>query len=312
VAVAVRAEGLTRRFGAFVAVDHVSFEIAAGEVWGFLGPNGAGKSTTIRMLCGVLAPSAGRAEVLGYDVRRHPEAVKARIGYMSQRFALWSDLTVRENVEFYAGVYGLRGREARERIAAWLEQVGLLDRQHALTATLSGGYRQRLALAAAVLHRPPVVFLDEPTAGMDPLSRRQFWELIRGFAEDGTTVMVTTHYMDEAEHCDRLAFIDQGRIIAQGTPAEIKARQMVGHVVEVRVEPLIEALAVVEDHPAVREAALYGAAIHATVDQREAGPALAAALAARGFAVEGVEPILPSLEDVFVALVEAREREAAA
>ncbi|HEY3247501.1 MAG TPA: ABC transporter ATP-binding protein [bacterium] len=304
----VRAVDLTRRFDGFMAVDHVSFEIRPGEIWGFLGPNGAGKSTTIRMLCGILDPSEGRADVLGFDVRTHPEEIKARIGYMSQRFSLWSDLTVRENLQFYAGIYGLDRAESQRAIQTWLERTGLAERQRDLAAVLSIGFRQRLAFACASLHRPRMVFLDEPTAGVDPVSRRQFWDLIDRFAEDGTTIMVTTHYMDEAEHCDRLAFIYEGRIIAQGTPAEIKRDQMPGRVLEIRAARPIEALRLVEGDPAVREAALYGAAIHAVVDDDAVAPALAEALRSHGFATEAVEPILPSLEDVFVAVVEAREQ----
>jgi ABC-2 type transport system ATP-binding protein len=302
----VVARDLTRRFGEFVAVDHVSFEIRPGEIWGFLGPNGAGKSTTIRMLCGILDPSEGTAQVLGYDVRRDPEAIKARIGYMSQRFSLYPDLTVRENLEFYAGIYGLAGSTLKGQVDKWLLRSALTDRQRDVTTTLSGGFRQRLALGCAVLHRPRMLFLDEPTAGVDPVSRRQFWDLIDRFAADGTTIMVTTHYMDEAEHCDRLAFIYEGRIIANGTPAEIK-QQLPGAVLEVRVEPLIPALAALETTPEVRDAALYGAAIHVVVPHADAAAAVAASLRAKGFAVEAVETILPSLEDVFVNLVEARE-----
>ncbi|MDQ7858139.1 MAG: ABC transporter ATP-binding protein [Armatimonadota bacterium] len=302
----VRAEGLTRRFGEFVAVDHLSFEIQPGEVWGFLGPNGAGKSTTIRMLCGILDPSEGTAEVLGFDVRRAPEEIKRRIGYMSQRFSLYPDLTVRENLEFYAGVYGLAGPALRGQVDKWLDRSGLTDRQGAPARELAGGFRQRLALGCAVLHRPQMVFLDEPTAGVDPTSRRQFWDLIDRFSDEGTTIMVTTHYMDEAEHCDRLAFISDGRIIAQGTPAAIKREQMPGVVLEVRTDRVVDALPVVEALPAVRDAALHGAAIHATVDDAGAARPLARALIDRGFRIEAVEPILPALEDVFVALVERR------
>ncbi len=306
----VVARDLTRRFGDFLAVDHASFEIRPGEIWGFLGPNGAGKSTTIRMLCGILDPSEGSAEVLGYDIRRDAEAIKARIGYMSQRFSLWSDLTVVENVEFYASVYGLEAGDAAGQVETWLRRVGLGERRRDLTATLSGGTRQRLALACAMLHRPPMVFLDEPTAGTDPISRREFWELMDGFADEGTTIMVTTHYMDEAEHCDRLAFIYGGQIIAQGSPAAIKRERMRGQVLEIHTDRPVEAQAVVEAHPAAEEAALYGAAIHATVTQQGAAEALAADLRARGFRVESVAPILPSLEDAFVSLVEDRERAA--
>ncbi|MGQ0571534.1 MAG: ABC transporter ATP-binding protein [Armatimonadota bacterium] len=307
----VRADGLTRKFGHFTAVDHVSFEIRPGEVWGFLGPNGAGKSTTIRMLCGILDPTEGSAQVLGFDVRRHPEEIKARIGYMSQRFSLYPDLTVRENLEFYAGIYGLSQATFSAQVDKWLERSGLADRQRDLTAALSGGFRQRLALGCAVLHYPQMVFLDEPTAGVDPISRRQFWDLIDRFSEEGTTIMVTTHYMDEAEHCDRLAFIYEGRIIAQGTPAEIKREQLSGRVVEIRTDRVIQALAAVEDRPEVRDAALHGAAIHAVVDRAEEGALLAGFLREQGFAVEAVEAIVPSLEDVFVELVEAREAGAA-
>ena len=302
----VRAVDLTRRFGEFVAVDHLTFEIRPGEIWGFLGPNGAGKSTTIRMLCGILDPSDGRAEVLGYDVTRDPEAIKAGIGYMSQRFSLWSDLSARENLEFYAGIYGLNRPTASQRIDAWLERTGLAARQRDLTGVLSIGFRQRLALGCAVLHHPQMVFLDEPTAGVDPVSRRQFWELIDRFADDGITVMVTTHYMDEAEHCDRLAFIHAGRIVASGTPAQIKREQMPGQVLEVRTTRPLEALAVLERHPAVTDAALYGSAIHAVVEDAAAAARLVDALTAQGFAAQ-IEPILPTLEDVFVALVEAKE-----
>lgn len=302
----VRADGLTRRFGDFVAVDQISFSIRPGEIWGFLGPNGAGKSTTIRMLTGILDPSEGSAEVLGFDIRRQPEEIKQRIGYMSQRFSLYPDLTVRENLEFYAGVYGLHGPSFRGQVDKWLEHSGLTERQAAPARELSGGFRQRLALGCAVLHRPQMVFLDEPTAGVDPVSRRQFWDLIDRFSDEGTTIMVTTHYMDEAEHCDRLAFIHEGRIIAQGTPAEIKREQMPGRVLEIRTDRVVDALAAVEGHPGVRDAALYGAAIHATVEGAGVAGPLARFLHDQGFAVGTIEPILPSLEDVFVALVEAR------
>ncbi len=308
----VRAENLTRRFGTFVAVDHISFTIRPGEIWGFLGPNGAGKSTTIRMLCGILDPTEGSAEVLGFDVRRDPEAIKARIGYMSQRFSLWSDLTVRENLQFYAGVYGLDRATAQARVDDWVARIGLQDRQHSVTAVLSGGFRQRLALACAMLHQPPMVFLDEPTAGVDPVSRRQFWDLIGRFSDAGTTVMVTTHYMDEAEHCDRLAFIYGGRIIAQGSPADIKHQQMPGQVLEIRTDRLVEALSAVEAHPEVRDAALYGASIHVVVERADLAGVLAEDLRRQGFTVTAAEPIGASLEDVFVALADAEDHQRAA
>jgi ABC-2 type transport system ATP-binding protein len=295
-----------------VAVDHVSFVIRPGEIWGFLGPNGAGKSTTIRMLCGILDPSEGTAEVLGFDIRRQHEEIKARIGYMSQRFSLYPDLTVRENLEFYGGAYGLSGTTLRTQVTKWLERSGLLDRQDAPAGELSGGFRQRLALGCAVLHRPQMVFLDEPTAGVDPISRREFWDMMDRFADEGTTMMVTTHYMDEAEHCDRLAFIYDGQIIARGTPDEIKRDQMPGQVLEIRTDRFVQALAVVESLPQVRDAALHGAAIHAVVEHAGMASTVAERLRAQGFTVEAVEPILPSLEDVFVGLVETREAAKAA
>jgi ABC-2 type transport system ATP-binding protein len=220
---AVQAEGLTKRFGEFVAVDHVDLAIARGDIFGFLGPNGAGKSTTIRMLCGLMTPSAGRAEVLGLDVAREPEAIRSRIGYMSQRSSLYNDLTAFELLDFYARVYGLRTAERRAKVAGWIERAGLEGRERQLVRTLSGGWRQRLALGCAILHRPELLLLDEPTSGTDPVQRREFWELIYRFGDEGTTVLVTTHYMDEAEHCGTLAFIHGGRIIAQGTPVALKA-----------------------------------------------------------------------------------------
>jgi ABC-2 type transport system ATP-binding protein len=310
-AYSARADALTRKFGDFVAVDHVSFEIRPGEIWGFLGPNGAGKSTTIRMLCGILDPTEGSAEVLGLDIRRQREEIKARIGYMSQRFSLYPDLTVRENLEFYGGAYGLSGDALRSQVTKWLEHSGLLDRQNTLARELSGGFRQRLALGCAVLHRPQMVFLDEPTAGVDPISRREFWDMMDRFADEGTTIMVTTHYMDEAEHCDRLAFIYDGQIIARGSPAQIKRDQMPGGVLEIRTDRFVDALAIVQAYPRVREAALHGSAIHASVDRADVASAVAERLRTEGFTVESVEPILASLEDVFVALVEKRDEEKA-
>ena len=302
---AVRARDLTRIFGTFVAVDHLNFEIPLGAVWGFLGPNGAGKSTTIRMLCGILSPSSGEAEVLGYDVARDPEQVKLRIGYMSQRFSLYNDLTAEENLMFYAGVYGLSRAEGRELASQWIARAGLRGRERMLAGELSGGWKQRLALGCAVLHHPQMVFLDEPTSGVDPVSRREFWDLIGQFAESGVTVMVTTHYMDEAEHCDTLAIIFGGRIIAMGPPEEIKREKMSGELLEIATPQYAEALDVLTTLPEVREAALFGRAIHVAVaDSRTALPLLRQALANRGVTVDRIAPVPPSLEDVFVELVE--------
>lgn len=302
-------QGLTRRFGSFVAVDHVTFEIPRGAVWGFLGPNGSGKSTTIRMLCGILTPSEGQARVLGFDVVRDPEQIKERIGYMSQRFSLYNDLTVEENLAFYAGIYSLSPDEARRRSAEWIVRAGLRGREHAPAGSLSGGWKQRLAFGCAVLHAPQMVFLDEPTSGVDPVSRREFWDLIDQFAQSGITVMVTTHYMDEAEHCDTLAFIYGGRIIATGTPEEIKTREMSGEILEIRTPRPAEALDALGALPEVREAALFGSAIHVTVDDAEAAlPRLRDALTQGGIPVESIAPARVSLEDAFVSLVERDER----
>jgi len=303
---AVEVRGLTKRFGEFVAVDRIDLTIARGEVFGFLGPNGAGKTTTIRMLCGLLPPTAGTARVLGVDVRRDPEAVKARIGYMGQRASMYDDLTVGELLHFYGRIYGLPPRERSRKVRGWLEQAGLAGRERQLVGTLSGGWRQRVALGCAVLHRPELLLLDEPTSGTDPLQRREFWELIYRFADEGTTVLVTTHYMDEAEHCTTLAFIHGGRIVAQGSPAQIKRTAIRGGLLEVLADPWAEALAALRAVPAVRDAALHGAAIRALVDDPLAAvPQVAAALRAHGVRVWRIAPRGPSLEEVFISLVES-------
>jgi len=306
---AVSARELSKRFGDFVAVDRVSFEVAPGEIFGFLGPNGAGKSTTIRMLCGILSPSGGAGTVAGCDVGREPEKIKARIGYMSQKFSLYEDLTVEENIDFYSGIYRIpRGRK-RQRKEWAIRMAGLAEHRRTRTAVLSGGWKQRLALGCAVLHEPPVVFLDEPTSGVDPLSRRRFWDLIYEMAGSGTAVFVTTHYLDEAEHCDRLGLIYRGELIALGGPAELKTRLMREQVVEVLCDRPAEALEAVAAVPGVREVALYGAGLHALVgDAEAAAPALGARLAAAGFRPGRIERIAPSLEDVFVSLIEERDR----
>ena len=302
--VTVLVADLVKRFGTFTAVDHVSFDARRGEVLGFLGPNGAGKSTIIRILCGLLQPTAGRVEVAGLDVARDPEAVRARIGYMSQRFSLYDDLTAVENLRFFGGLYGVPAGELARRIAWATEMAGLTGRERELVRTLAGGWKQRLALGCAVLHRPPILFLDEPTSGVDPLSRRQFWELIHGMAADGVTVFVSTHYMDEAEYCNRLALIDRGRIVAAGTPAELKRGPLGGTLLLVECAPLDAALAALEHAPEVLEAAVFGDALHvmvpAVVDALDEIPRR---LAASGVSCTRVAPIRPSLEDVFVHLV---------
>jgi len=307
---AVVVSDLTRRFKRFTAVDRIRFEVAGGEVFGFLGPNGAGKSTTIRMLCGLLRPSEGRAEVAGFDVATHAEAVKHHIGYMSQKFSLYDDLTVSENIDFYGGIYGLEGGRLSQRREWALAMAGLADRKDSLTRILGGGLKQRLALACAVLHQPPILFLDEPTSGVDPLSRRRFWDLIYVLAEGGVTVFVTTHYMQEAEYCDRVAMIYRGRLIALGTPAELKTHSIAGHIVDVRCDRPRAARKAVAGLPGVREAALFGAGLHVVTDDATAATAaIGRTLEAQGIAVERIEAVPPGMEDVFVALIETHDRE---
>jgi ABC-2 type transport system ATP-binding protein len=300
---AIEAADLSKRFGTFVAVDRVTFRVAPGEVFGFLGPNGSGKSTTIRMLCGILLPTSGTGRVAGFDVAREAERVRQNIGYMSQRFSLYAELTVRENLDFFAGIYGIPSSQLAVRRGRILSLVGLDDARDVAARDLPGGLRQRLALACAVIHDPPVLFLDEPTAGVDPISRRDFWRLIRTMAAAGTAILVTTHYMDEAEHCRSLAFMFQGRLIAQGTPAALKA-DLQGCLAEVRVAPemLVPALQALRGYPAAREVALFGAAIHVALRSPEALAPLRAHLHTGGVAPEEVRAVSPSLEDVFVSL----------
>jgi len=310
---AVRAEGLVRRFGDFVAIDHISFEVGRGEIFGFLGPNGSGKSTTIRILTGLLAPTGGRAWVGGFDVAAERDAIKEIIGYMSQRFSLYEDLTVHQNLDFFAGVYRVpTGRRvARKRWA--LETAGLLGHEASLTRNLAVGWRQRLALACAVLHEPAILFLDEPTSGVDPLSRRTFWDLIRAMAARGVTVIVTTHYMDEAAYCDRLALLDRGRVVALGTPDGLTREHMPDTVLEVVADRPVEALQRLPRQPPIRDVALFGSVLHVVVADAFGGAAeVRARLESAGIRVAAITPIRPSLEDAFVALIEAGTRPAAA
>jgi ABC-2 type transport system ATP-binding protein len=303
----VIAQDLVKRFGDFVAVDRISLEAQRGEVVGFLGPNGAGKSTTIRMLCGLLRPTAGQALVAGYDVAREPERVRQRIGYMSQKFSLYNDLRVIENIRFFASLYDVPASVLKERESWVLDMAGLSGRESALTGSLPSGWKQRLALGCAVLHRPPILFLDEPTSGVDPISRRQFWELIHTMATEGVTVLVTTHYMDEAEYCNRLVLIFQGRIVASGSPTELKQRAMTGILLLVECEPLGLALDLLQQTPDVRDAAVFGNALHVVVPDAKADiPRLRTALSQQGVTVTKIEPIRPSLEDVFVSLTAAQ------
>ena len=297
------ADELTRRFGDFVAVDALSFAVRAGEVFGFLGPNGAGKTTAIRMLTGLLPPSAGSARVAGHDVAREPEAVKRAIGYMSQLFSLYSDLTVRENLELFAGLYDLSFERRQARIDWALETAGLRDRGDQLTATLPLGLKQRLALGSAVLHEPPVLFLDEPTSGVDPVARRAFWELIAELAEAGTTVLVTTHYMEEAEHCHRLALMNRGRLVALDAPAALKA-SLQSPILEVRADDPTRAAALLAGLDGVEDATMVGRAVHVVAgDEADARARISAALDRAGIPLRGVERVRPTLEDVFVSLV---------
>jgi ABC-2 type transport system ATP-binding protein len=309
---AVEAEGLTRVFGGFVAVDHIDLRVAPGTVFGFLGPNGAGKSTTIRMLCGILRPSSGRALVGGFDIARDTERVKSRIGYMSQKFSLYEDLTVEENLRFFAGIYGVGGARRGARIAWAMQMADLKERGGMKAAELAGGWRQRLALGCAVLHEPPILFLDEPTSGVDPASRRDFWEMIGELARQGVTVFVTTHFMDEAEHCDELALIYGGRIVASGSPSSLKHEHMSQAVLEVECADLMSAYALLKRHPALSGVALFGNALHVVAeDEVEARRAVDESLRGGGVALRRVERIEPSLEDAFVAIIERSNTEAA-
>lgn len=306
---AIEVLGLTKKFGAFVAVNDVSFEVQRGEIFGFLGPNGAGKTTTIRMLLGLLTPTSGTAKVIGFDVVKESEPMRQRIGYMSQKFSLYNDLTVDENLNFYGGVYGVRGRKLKERKQYILQMAGLTGRERELTRNLSGGWKQRLALGVAIIHEPEVIFLDEPTAGVDPISRRAFWELIYDLAEGGVTILVTTHYMDEAEHCQSLVFIQRGNLVAHGSPEEIKVTQMRGEVVEIDCNNQAdEAIPRLRELNLFEEVALYGALIHVvTKNAVEHIPLIKQSLTEHGIRVNAIDRIAPSLEDVFIS--SAREAE---
>jgi len=300
---AVSVKDLTRTFGDFVAVDRINLEVKKGEIFGFLGPNGAGKSTTIRMLCGLLIPSGGEGSVGGYDINLRSEEIKKIIGYMSQRFSLYDDLTVEENINFFSGIYNVPQAKKPARKQWALDMAGLGDSRNALTRTLSGGYKQRLALGCAILHEPSILFLDEPTSGVDPLSRRAFWKLIYEMSKAGTTVFVTTHYMDEADYCDKLALIYRGAIIAEGTPSELRQKHMTRDVLEIETENVVTAMDALDRNSI--ESAIFGSVLHATVGSaREDIPRIKRLLADAGVTVHRIEKIVPSLEDVFVTLIE--------
>ncbi|MGB6694893.1 MAG: ABC transporter ATP-binding protein [Terracidiphilus sp.] len=303
-------ESLTKRFGDFVAVDQLNLSVRKGEVFGFLGPNGAGKSTTIRMLCGLLKPTSGHASVAGYDVARNPETVRQNIGYMSQKFSLYNDLKVIENLRLFAGLYSVPAKDLGDRIEWALAMANLKGQESLLTGTLPGGWKQRLALGCAVLHRPPIIFLDEPTSGVDPVTRRQFWDLIHQMAQQGVTVFVTTHYMEEAEYCNRLALIFRGKMVALGTPTELKRNSMSGELLLVECEPLGPAVEALQSTPGVLDTAVFGNALHLVVANAAAAePVIRARLAQSQVSVSRIEPIRPTLEDVFVSLTTTRVRE---
>lgn len=301
----IEADQLTKAFGRFVAVDHLSFSVRQGEIFGFLGPNGAGKSTTIRMLCGLLASTSGTARVGGHDINEAPERVRQNLGYMSQKFSLYRDLTVAENLAFFGGVYGLKGRRLQERAAAITAMAGLAGYEDQLTGTLSGALQQRLALGCAILHEPPILFLDEPTSGVDPISRRRFWDLIQNLAAQGVTILITTHFLDEAEYCARLGFISGGRLVALDTPAALKRSAVEEDLFEATVTVAREARERAETVAGVRAASWFGPKLHLFCERgRFQSEPLAAALRERGLAVRAVEPAPVRLEDCFIRLVQ--------
>jgi len=306
----VEVEDIVKNFDSFVAVDHIHFQVERGEIFGFLGPNGSGKSTTIRMLCGLLLPTSGKGKVAGFDLMKEPEKIKQAIGYMSQKFSLYDDLTVIENLHFFGGIYGLSGSSQREREGKVLEMIGLQDLQDRITRTLAVGWKQRLALGCAILHEPSILFLDEPTSGIDPISRRNFWSLIQQMGEEGVTTFVTTHYMDEAEYCGRLALIYQGRIIALGTPSELKMKTLAQGVLEVECDPLVPALDLLKKESWISESAVFGDGLHVIgkgdVDlEREVN----VLFQKHGISLRRMGWIRPSLEDVFVSLIEKEEKQ---
>lgn len=309
---AVFLKDVVKKFGSFTAVDHISLEVSSGEIFGFLGPNGAGKSTTIRILCGLLRPTSGEGQVHGLDILTQPEQIKSSIGYMSQKFSLYDDLKVEENMRFFGGIYGLDNHLCERRMEELLEGTGLKEHRLALTRDLPGGLKQRLALGCALLHKPPVIFLDEPTSGVDPGTRRNFWELIYFLSDQGVTVFVTTHYMEEAEYCNRIALIDQGRLIALGSPTELKKDHMNGRIYEVETGDVLSAVESLKNAKEVYDAAVFGRILHARLNEEvDAEAYLTSFLSAAGLTIQKVRLVDPSLEDVFVALVGHKQGEQA-
>lgn len=306
---AIEVENLTKRFGTFTAVDHINFEVKEGEIFGFLGANGAGKSTAIRMLCALLTSTEGTARVGGYDINKQPLKVRERIGYMSQKFSLYEDITVEENIDFFGKVYGLTDSELDERKQWVLDIANLHGREKSITRTLSGGWKQRLALGCAVLHRPRIVFLDEPTSGVDPVMRRRFWELINEMSAEGVTVIVTTHFLEEAEYCNDIILINAGKIIATGSPKELKDNYIRHPILEVQCSNVIQAMEEVESQPWAIETSVFGTYLHVSVPNEEEGKIkIREMLSASRIDIYNIERITPSLEDVFIFLLEQESK----
>lgn len=309
----IEINNLTKKFGKFTSVDSISFEVKSGEVFGFLGANGAGKSTTIKMLCGILEPTSGDALVGGYSVKKEPDMIKRNIGYMSQKFSLYNDLTVNENINFFSGMYGLEGRRLEERKKWVLKIANLEGRENTLAVNLSGGFKQRLALGCAVIHEPKIVFLDEPTGGVDPISRRNFWDLINDLSQSGTTVFVTTHYLDEAEYCNRIMMINAGKIIAGGSPKELKTEYLGKAIFEIECENIEDAVTILDNTDWIEGSAFFGKYVHVTISSKlnteEIIANLNNVLKEKGIEAGRIEKIAPSLEDVFVNLLETKEKQ---
>lgn len=304
----IEVHNLTKKFGNFISVDNITFTVKKGEVFGFLGANGAGKSTTIRMLCGILQPTSGDAIVGGFSIKTQPDKVKLKIGYMSQKFSLYNDLTVEENINFFAGVYGINKTLLDER-KKWIKSIADLNgREHLLTSSLPGGIKQRLALGTAVIHKPEIVFLDEPTSGVDPIARRNFWDLINSLSENGTTVVVTTHYLEEAEYCNNIILIDSGKLIAEGNPKELKTRYLKNKILEIQCDNLVEAMNILRLESYTEDINIFGNAIHISVNSKyESEYQIKQILSKKGIGVKQINEIPPTLEDVFIHLIDKKE-----
>lgn len=306
---AIILENLTKRFGKFIAVDKVNFSVRKGEIFGFLGANGAGKSTTIRMLCGLLNPSSGRALVSNFDVSKEADKVKKSIGYMSQRFSLYEDITIKENIRFFGGVYGLRGKRLQKRSQWVLKMSGLENMAYKITGTLAGGYKQRLALGCALIHEPKIIFLDEPTGGIDPISRRRFWEMIQNLANSGITVFVTTHFLDEAEYCNTIALINAGKIVAFGTPETLKNKYIPYQIYSIECAQPLKAFDLIKQVDFIKDISLFGLKLHIGVkNSKEAIPLIEDILRKNEIKIDQCIPIIPSLEDVFIHLIEGKNK----